>query len=206
MAKKGLSKLVMAKYTKSTNGTVTYSDPAVTEKMAEYSTDITASDQNNLYLDNQIAETDGGTFSSGTITLTTGDLSNETSKLLYNVKEVEITYATGKTATEIVYDDTMQSVEVGTGVIEMHQVDNETFYRAIWLHRVQYNVPSNAAITKGETIEWQTQELTGNILRSDAVDTNGSHPWQTTADFETEEDALAYLMFKGGTPVAPAKE
>lgn len=203
MAKKGLSKLVFAKYN-ATGNTVTYSEPINTEKMAEYSTEIEKSEANNLYLDNDIAETDGGVFNKGTFNVTTGDLSNETSKLLYNVKENEIQYASGKTASELVYDDSMQSQDLGVGLIEMHQVDSKTFYRAIWLSRVQFNIPSNAAVTKGDAIEWQTQEITGNILRSAAVDDSGIHPWQNTADLESEADALEYLMYKGGKTAAPA--
>lgn len=197
MAKKGLSKLVFAKYVANEND-VTYSAPIITEKMAEYSTEIEASESNNLYLDNDIAETDGGVFSKGSINVTTGDLSSETSKLLYNVKEKEITFGGSKTATELIFDDEMQSQELGVGLIEMHQVGGTTFYRAIWLTRVQFNIPSSAAVTKGEAIEWQTQEISGSILRSADVGDNGVHPWQNTADLESENEALEYLMYKGG--------
>lgn len=203
MAKKGLSKLVFAKYNADKN-TVTYSDAVITEKMAEYSTEIEKSEANNLYLDNDIAETDGGVFNKGTFNVTTGDLSNDTSKLLYNVKENEIQYANGKKVSELTYDDSMQSQDLGVGVIEMHQVDGVTFYRAVWLTRVQFNIHSNAAVTKGDAIEWQTQEITGNILRSAAVDDTGLHPWQNTADFESENDALEYLMYKGGKTEIPS--
>lgn len=204
MAKKGLSKLVCAEYSANEN-TVTYTNPTVQEKMAEYSTEIESSEKNNLYLDNDISETDGGTFNSGTLNLTTGDLSNETSKLFYGVKEKEITYGNGKTAKEYVYDDEITSKELGVGVIEMHQVNNKTFYRAIWLTRVSFNIPSDSATTKGESIEWQTQELSGNILRSAEVNDDNVHPWKKTADFQTEGEALEYLMFNGGK-VAQAKE
>lgn len=204
MAKKGLSKLVFAKYNHNSN-VVTYSEAVNTEKMAEYSTEIESGEKNNLYLDNDIAESDSAVFSSGTFNVTTGDLSNETSKLLYNVKEIEVTYGQGKKVTELVYDDSVTCNELGVGLIEMHQVDNADFYRAIWLTRVQFNVPSNAAVTKGQTVDWQTQEISGTILRSAAVDENNTHPWQFTADFETEADALEYLMYKGGKTVTVSK-
>lgn len=204
MAKKGLSKLVFAKYNPNGN-VVTYSEAANTEKMAEYSTEIEAGEKNNLYLDNDIAESDSAVFSSGTFNVTTGDLSNETSKLLYNVKEIEVTYGQGKKVKELVYDDSITCNELGVGLIEMHQVDNVDFYRAIWLTRVQFNVTSNSAVTKGQTVDWQTQEISGTILRSAAVDENNIHPWQVTADFETEADALDYLMYKGGKTAAVIK-
>ena len=47
MAKKGLSKLIIAKYSHS-GGTTTYSEGNIPEKMSEYSLDITTTDNNNL--------------------------------------------------------------------------------------------------------------------------------------------------------------
>lgn len=196
MAKKGLSKLVTADY--SYDGTnVTYANPVNNEKMAEYSVDIEVSEPNDLYLDNGVAETDGGEFIGGTLNLTTGDLSNETSKAFYELKEQEITYAKGQKATEYVWDESMQFVEKGVGIIEEHQVNNETFYRGIWFSRVKFNIPSDSATTRGKNIDWQTQALTGDMLRSQAE----GHPWKSHADFETEAEALAYLMYKGGKAV-----
>lgn len=196
MAKKGLSKLVTADY--SFDGTkVSYTNPVNNEKMAEYSVDIKVSDPNDLYLDNGVAETDGGEFVSGTLNLTTGDLSNETSKAFYHLKEEEITYAKGKTAKEYVWDDSMQFAEKGVGIIEEHQVNNETFYRGIWFARVKFNIPSDSATTRGQNIDWKTQELTGAMLRSQ----DAGHRWKSHADFETEAEALEYLMFKGGKAV-----
>lgn len=197
MAKKGLSKLVFAKY-KADGNNVTYSDPVISEKLAEYSTEIEAGDSNDLYLDDDIAESDSAAFSSGTFNVTTGDLSNDTSKLILNVKEKKIELPSGKSVTELTYDSDMQSAELGVGVIEMHQVDGKTFYRAVFLARVLFNIPSNAATTKGETVEWQTQELSGKILRSAQISEDNVNPWQFTADLETKANALEYLMFKGG--------
>lgn len=197
MAKKGLSKLVIADRT--VNGSVvTYSNPVVQEKLAEYSTEIEAAEANNLFLDNEIAESDGGTFQSGTINLTTGDLSNETSQKLYKTKENEVTYSGDKTVKELVYDDALTNQELAVGIIELHQVDNIDSYRAIFFPKVKFNVHSDSATTKGETIEWQTQEINGTIYRSEEVDDRNIHPWKYSADFTNEADALAYLMFKGG--------
>lgn len=192
MAKKGLSKLVVAKYS-ATDNVVTYTNPAVQEKLAEYSVEVEVAEPNNLYLDNDVAESDGGTFAGGTINLTTGDLSNETSKSFFNAQEAEITVG-DKKIKEIIFNDKVEPQELGVGVIELHQVNNQEFYRGVWLDRVKFNIPSNAATTKGENVEWQTQEISGEIMRSAAPD----HPWKHHADCETEEEALAYLMYKGG--------
>ena len=200
MAKKGLSKLVIAKYS-AENDVVTYANPAIQEKLAEYSVELDSAEPNNLYLDNEIAETDGGTFVSGTLNLVTGDLSNETSKLFFNTKQTEITVG-DKKITEITYDDEIKPQELGVGVIELHQVNNVEFYRAVWLDRVKFNLPNNAATTKGETVEWQTQEISGTIMRSDAA----GHPWKHHADCSTEAEALTYLMYKGGKTTTETTE
>ena len=192
MAKKGLSKLVTADYNYD-ESKVTYSNPINNEKLAEYSTDIQTTEVNNLYLDNGVAETDGGEFKSGTLNLTTGDLSNETSKSFYSLTEKKVTIGQ-KEVTEYIFDNNIVCKEKGVGIIEEHQVNQKTFYRGIWLTRVKFNIPSDSATTRGESIDWQTQEITGEILRSQ----DAGNPWKTHADFDTEEEALAYLMYKGG--------
>ena len=197
MAKIGLSKLVFSKYSASGN-TVTYSDPVNNEKMAEYSTEFNQRDSNDLYLDNAVSETDAGTFSGGTINITTGDLITETSKLILGAVENTISYGDETDVKEIVFDDRIAPAELGVGLIEKHKNNGVYFYRAIHLARVKFNIPSDSATTQGASIEWKTQEISGQILRSDHVDENYQHPWKFTADFETEEKALAYLMYKGG--------
>jgi phi13 family phage major tail protein len=194
MAKKGLSKLVLADYSAEGN-TVTYSNATNQEKLASYSWEVTRSNTDDLYLDNAVAETDGGNFSSGNLTLETGDLMDETSKKILNVKTAQVSVGSGN-VTEIILDDKTTGKTLGVGLMELHQVNNVDFYRAIWFPKVQFSIPAGSATTKGASVEWQTQEITGTILRSDAVGSDGGHPWQTHADFETEAEALAYLMVK----------
>lgn len=196
MAIKGLSKLVFAKYT-ATGNAVTHADPVNNEKLASYTADFETGDANNLYLDNDIAETDGGVFQSGTIEIETGDLSNDTSKLLYSVKEKEV-QSGSSTVKELVYDDELKINELGVGLAELHQLNGNNFYRAIWFPRVRFNIPSDAATTQGENIDWQTKAVTGTILRSAEISEGYVHPWKITADFQTEAEAFAYLMKKGG--------
>ena len=112
MAKKGLSKLIIAKYSHS-DGTTTYSEGNIPEKMSEYSLDITTTDNNNLYLDNEIAESEGGEFKEGTLTITTGELMPATSKLLLSIKENKITVG-GESVAEYVFDDNTKSIEIAS--------------------------------------------------------------------------------------------
>lgn len=190
MAKKGLSKLIIAKYSHS-DGTTTYSEGNIPEKMSEYSLDITTTDNNNLYLDNEIAESEGGEFKEGTLAITTGELMPATSKLLLSIKENKITVG-GESVTEYVFDDNTKSIEVGCGLIELHQNNNEEFYRAIWLNRVKFNIPGGSAKTKEDTVDWQLPEITGSVMR----DAAGDHAWQCYADLPDEAKAVAYLKQK----------
>ena len=55
------------------------------------------------------------------------------------------------------------------------------------------SIPSEAATTKGESIEWQTREIEGTINRSDEDTANYRHPWKREAWFDTQSQAMEYL-------------
>lgn len=209
MATKGVSIPVMGEYSyDETTGAVTYANPFIANKVAEYSVSWTIGDNNPLYLDNGIAENDKGSFESGELTLTTGDLEQETSKKILGTRtytEAFTANGTEQTATIQVWDDERNSPYLGYGIIEMHQINDVTSYRAIFFPKVYFNIPEEAATTKGESIEWQTKALPGVILRSDASNANGAHPWMEDAWFETESLARGWLWHKcGGTAQAEA--
>ena len=197
MAIKGFSIPVFGTYTND-GGTVTYADPTIMDKAVEYSLSWTTGDDNPFYADNGIAENDRGTFQGGELTLTTADLSQEVSKAILGTKTMTETYSKEKTATVQVFDDDYNPPYLGVGFIEMHQVNDVNKYRAIFLHKVHFNVPEGAATTKGEDVDWQTPELSGAVSRSDASGENGIHPWMSDAWFESESEALLWLKFKCG--------
>lgn len=199
MAIKGLSKLVVGKYTYSgTGNNPTYSDNETVAKMVEYSLTVNQSDDNPLYADNMEAENDKGTFQNGDLSIGTDDLTQEASTLILGTKSKTYSYATDKEAEESVYDDDRNAPYLGCGVIEQHQNNDVTKYRAVFFPKVYFNVPEQAATTRGESIEWQTPTITGKVTRSDLVDTNYNHPWMIDAWFDTEAEALEYLEYKCG--------
>ena len=59
---------------------------------------------------------------------------------------------------------------------------------------MQFAVPSDAATTQGESIEWQTAEISGTIMRDDSA----KHPWKKEATFTTEAQAEAYIKARLG--------
>ena len=192
MAIKGLSIPVFGKYNNN-SGTVTYTDGMINPHAVSYTVAVEAGDNNPLYADNRIVENDKQRFSSGTLTLETDDLVHEVSAFLLGVKEVERTYAEGKTVKTLIYDDEQDAPALGFGIIEEHQNEDVTQYKAIVLKKVTFNIPEDAATTRGESISWQTRSISGNIERSEEVSDKVMYPWKEEAWFASESEALIFL-------------
>lgn len=191
MAIKGLTTPVFADYT--FNGAqVSYVNGFVCGSAIEYGVEIETSDNNPLYGDDRIIENDYGTFNTGTLTLNTSDLTQIDSKRLLGLKEVKVSVGTGS-VTELVTDDDAKSTPKGFGIIETHQINDVDKYRAIIICKVTMGIPPEAATTKGESIEWQTKEITGSITRADENSQNYKHPWKREAWFDSHDDAMSYL-------------
>lgn len=190
MATIGLSKPYYAVYA-NTSGTVSYSNGAVMGKATEANIEIETSEDNNLYADNAIAETDRQ-FTGGTLTLSTDDLSQEVSKAILGLTEQALTDITGITdedVKELIYDDTQVTPYLGIGFIVKKVKNGVTAWRGIVLTKVMFSIPSDAATTQGESIEWQVPKLTATIMRDDSA----THMWKREATFTTEAQAEAYI-------------
>lgn len=190
MATIGLSKPYYAVYS-NTGTSVTYASGAVMGKATEANIEIETSDDNNLYGDNAIAETDRQ-FTGGTLTLSTTDLSQEVSKAILGLTEQALTDITGVTdesVMELIYDDTQNTPYLGVGFIVKKKVDGAIKWRGIVLTKVMFSIPADAATTQGESIEWQVPELSATIMRDDSA----THMWKREATFTTEAQAEAYI-------------
>lgn len=199
MATIGLSKPYYAIYSE-TGGVVSYSDGAVMGKATEANISIETTEDNNLYGDNGLAETDRR-FTNGSLTLSTTDLSQEVSKAILGLTEQAITGIDGVTDTsvkELVYDDTQVTPYLGVGFIIKKKVNGAYKWRGVVLPKVMFSVPEDAATTQGESIEWQTPELTGAIMRDDSA----THMWKREATFTTEAQAEAYIKNRLSITVA----
>lgn len=199
MATIGLSKPYYAIYAEA-GGVVSYSDGAVMGKATEANISIETTEDNNLYGDNGLAETDRR-FANGTLTLSTTDLSQEVSKAILGLTEQAITGIDGVTDTsvkELVYDDAQVTPYLGVGFIIKKKVNGVYKWRGVVLPKVMFSVPEDAATTQGESIEWQTPELTGTIMRDDSA----THVWKKEATFTTEAQAEAYIKNRLSITVA----
>lgn len=189
MATIGVSKPYYAIYS-NTGTTVTYSKGGILAKAVEFSAEIQDSEDNNLYADNAIAETDRS-FSGGTLTITTDDLTQEASAAILGItpKSITVEGVSTETPTELVFDDAQAIPYLGFGIIIKKKVSNTTKWRAIVFTKIMFSVPNDAATTQGETIEWQTPELTATIMRDDST----THAWKRESTLDSEADAEAYI-------------
>lgn len=200
MAIKGLSRFVVCEgysYDQPTDKISYTGEAAATEKAVSYSMDLTVADNADLYGDNGIAETDGGQFVSAELTIGTTELTDETSKKLLSVKEVTQTSGE-KQVKGLAYERHTNGNVVGVGLIEEHQHHNKDFYRAVIMPRVRFAVPSSSATTRGDSIDWQTPEITGTVMTAETIADGpdgeaASEQWKETYDLETESEALALI-------------
>lgn len=190
MATIGVSKPYYAVYS-NTGTAVTYAEGGVAGKATELNIEIEAAEDNALYADNTIAENDTS-FSGGTLTVSTDDLTPEVATAILGVTSQALDTIDGITdedVNELIYDDDQTSPYLGFGIIIKKKHLNEYKWRAIVLTKIQFAIPSDAAVTQGETIEWQVPELTATIMRDDSA----KHMWKREATFTTEAQAEAYI-------------
>lgn len=189
MAYIGLRKPYVAKYS-CVGGTVSYTEGQLLAKAIEFSSSIEAGDDNNLYADDNIAESDAS-FGSGSVSIGTDDLMPDASALILGVTKNTVT-VNEKQCTELVYDDDTVSPELGFGIIIPRKKGGVVSYRAVVLARIKFNIPEDSATTKGEKIEWNTPTISGSILRAD----DAKHTWKYEADCPDEATAEAYIKQK----------
>ena len=190
MAIIGLSKPFFAKYN-ANNGNPTYTDGGSMGKLTEVNVKIESTEDNKFHADNAVAESET-TFKNGSLTLSPDDLSPEVSAAILGIVTQAITDIDGvtdKDVVELIFDDDQASPYLGIGFIIKKQKDQVNKWRAIVLTKVVFSIPPDAAVTQGETIEWQVPELTAAIMR----DESPKRRWKREATFSTEDQAVAYI-------------
>ncbi len=192
MATIGVSRPYYGVYV-NTDGAITYTGGAVFAKAIEFSASIESGDDNNLYADNQIVETDRS-FGGGSINVTTDEIEQAAAAAILGITATTITVGEDTSVSEMVYDDDMEIPDIGFGVVIQKKISGTMKYRAVFFHKVKFNIPEDAAKTQGEKIEWQTPQISGTIMRDDSA----KHAWKSEVTVETEAIAVAYLKQKLG--------
>lgn len=190
MATIGLSKPYYAIYNEN-GGNPTYAEGSLIGKATEMTLELEGADANVLYADNGPAESDNQ-FAGGTLTISTDDLLPDPMLAILGLKAEEMDLDGAATAAPkwIVYDDDQAIPYVGFGGVIKAKQSGATRWIAVVLTKVQFANPGISAVTQGDTIEWQTKELTATVMRDDST----KHTWQMqSTPMKTEADAEAAI-------------
>lgn len=158
-----------------------------------------ASSGNPLYANNRVKENDSSTATGGTLTMVLDSLGLEPASDLFGIKVQDITItdeeaSSGLTEEEkkgkaLKFTGEERSVSVGAAYVRNHQVDGEQRCEVVLYREVVFTPPNEEAQTKGETIEWKTPQLTGNVAGQDKE----NNPWYESVVFSTLRAAIAYI-------------
>lgn len=179
----GFSKPYVALYSES-GGVVTYTSGQLLARGVSVSAESDSSDNNNFYADNIVAETDAGSFSGGTVTLTVDGLLQDAEKLIQGLSAVD---GDGF----LNYDDDQVVPYVGMGFIIETMSDGVKYFTPVIFPKTRAGQISVSAETQGESIDWQTQEIPFNIFKDDTA----KHPWKKVGG-EMASEAAAEAAIK----------
>lgn len=139
-----------------------------------------------LYANNGIAERDAAASAGGTLTLTLDRLNAAARTDLYGLTEATESDGTGwnYTGNEI-------ANPVGVAFIRWRQEDNVRNYHEVLIFSyVTFDPASEEYQTMGESVEWQTPELSGTVSGGAVT---GAKPWRKRFTFSSQADAIAFI-------------
>lgn len=187
MARIGLNNLWYSHLTEAADGTPSYDGKHSFGKAISANASISNNDA-KLYADDVLAEADT-TFQSGTITLGVDD-----------DRETVFADLLGHTQTngEVVRNANDVAPWVGLARIVVKMVNNVRSYKVELFYKVKFAEPSQDDQTKGESVEFKTPEIEGQV----AALANGN--WSVAKVFSKKADALEFIdtVFQT-TPVTP---
>lgn len=150
--------------------------------------------ENKYYADDVLAESDNSA-ASGTISITGSEFLPAARVAVFGVKAVE---EGGNT----IYRTTSEpSPYIGLGYVTVQIYKGVYRYVANWIHKMQFALSGESARTKGETIEWQDETATGDIMGV-SIDETGVPVFMDQIEFDTAAKAEAWLDAKAG--ITPA--
>lgn len=163
--------------------TETYGDLKVMGKAVRASVTINTAEA-KLYADDGLAEM-VKEFVEGSISAETDDMEDSVAADLYGAT---MTQADGGTAGKIVYKDTDSSAYLRFGFIVRRMKANKMQYKAIVYTKVMFDIPNEDYETKGETIVFKTNSVTGKIMR------NKDRIWKITSLWVDTIDAAETFL------------
>lgn len=162
---------------------VTYTGLMALARGVSVSMDVETSDSSDFYADNVLAESAGGRFTGGTVTLTVDGLKDAARKLIQGLP-TETSLTVGGTQVKVLeYDDRQAAPYVGIGFVVRYMENGVTSYMPVVLTKCIFDVDALEAETQEENIDFQTSELTATIARDDTT----NHTWRRIGEAQTTE-------------------
>lgn len=185
MAKIGLRNFRYGILTEQSDGSATYGTAKTPAKAISCKVDISNNDA-KLYADDGLAESDTS-FQSGSVTL---GIDDEDDVTMADMLGHEITNG------EIVRNGDDVAPYVGLGRILTKMVNNVYKYKVEFLYKVKFSEPSQENNTRGESVEFGTSEIVGQVAKL------GNGNWSVAKTFNTMAEAQDYLdsFFGSATP------
>lgn len=164
----GFSEPYIAKYS-NTGTTVSYSGGMKLGRGVSMSIEVESADDNIFYADDIVAETETGTMTSASATVTVDGMEPEVAAFALGLPAA--TQETiGESRVEVYdYDDRMSPPFLGLGVLRRVMLNGVPYWVPIVFTKVKMNIPSDEANTQEDQIDWQTQDLEMTILRDDSA-------------------------------------
>ncbi len=189
MAKIGLNSFFYSHLTEAQDGTPSYDGAKSLGKAVSANASI-SNNSATLYADDVLAESDTS-FQNGTVTLGVDDDREATFADLLGheiTPEGEVT----RNANDV-------APWVGIGRVIVKMVENVRIYKVELLYKVKFAEPSQENNTKGESVEFSTNEIEGTI----ATLANGD--WSTAKTFATKDEAVAFIQSVFAAASEPAE-
>lgn len=187
MAKIGLTNFRYGILTEAADGTPSYSGAKTPGAAISCNVEVTNNDA-KLYANDGVQESDTS-FAGGNVTMGVDRADYQT--------QADLLGHTYDEEDGLVRSTNDVAPYVGLGRIVTQMINNVISYRVEFLYKVKFAEPSQSDTTKGETVEFNTVEMQGQIAQL----ANGN--WSTAQDFTTKDAATTFLeTLLGGAPVS----
>ena len=177
MAKIGLNNFRYGKLTELENGTFSYADAKSPGKAVSCNVSVT-NNSATLYADDELAENYTG-YQNATVSITIDDEDNET--------YADLLGHTINNDGEVIANSYDVAPYIGFGRIITKMKNGVIKYKVQFLYKAKFSEPSREENTKGESVEFGTYTIEGNVY------TLPDGRWTKEKTFENKQDAIDYL-------------
>ena len=185
----GYSKPYVALYNPN-DGSPTYSSGQPLARGVSVQVESTTGDAVNFYADNVLAESAGGVFTGATLTMVVDGLKDAARKLIMGLPTATSKQINGADVSIYEYDDRQSIPYVGVGFVVRYMEAGVTTYQPVIFTKGAFNVDGLSAQTQEDNLQFQTSELTVNVMRDDSA----HHAWRKIAAAQTTEQAAENIV------------